>query len=331
MADLDSIIIELYSENLWIDRAQFFISIPITLFLFIFHIVHLVRSERFKSSITNKRVSTEHKINQVLTFSIFIGSLTVQLMCIVMLVGGFPYPSTNCNAFAHIGSAINATAKSLLYYIYVLRLQRAYKDSAFEYSTTTIYGLVIFITLYIVSSTVLFIFSAIYGGWIYDESEGIYWCQVYGKALVVGCLGLCDTVIQVICLVLFIKPLRHILKSNYDDDLKYVVIKVNVLTATAICTSLLFFGMLLLEGGGMFLGIDGGINLLCIMLMDVSYKYHYDLICSPCHSFVAKYNQSAPVPAEINQESPRSKSDAISVSTDIMDPSVNSVIGINIK
>ena len=298
---------ELFSDNLWIDRAQYFISIPITVFLLIFHTIHLVQSQRSKniqtqtannmnsSSITHKKMSREQKMNQFLTFGMFIGSITVQIVCIIIVFGGYPYPSTNCNLVARIGSSLQLTSKSLIYYIYVLRMKMAFKDSQYQYSNTVIYGLVVFITLYILCAIFAF-FTEVSGGWIYDASEDIYWCQIYAKVWTVLIAGFLDCMIQILCLVLFIKPLRQILKSSSDQNngrFIYVVIKVNVLTIFAISTTFLFNMAMLFEVGGIFLGIDGGINLLCIMLMASDYKYHYDLICKSCHISLEKCKNSA--------------------------------------
>ena len=317
----DSDIVELYSHNLWINRAQYFISIPITVFLFIFHTAHLVQSQRSKKIQTqiannmNSSMSTELKINQFLTFGMFIGSITVQILCIILVFGGYPYPSTNCNLLARTGCSLQIASKSLIYYIYVLRLKIAYKDSAYQYSKRVIYSLFIAITLYILF-TIFIGFAAVRGGWIYDAHEDIYWCQIYGKMWVAAIVGFFDTTIQILCLVLFIKPLRHILKASEDGNnggLIYVVIKVNVLSITAISTTLLYNVALLFEGGAMFVGIDGGINLLCIMLMSSDYKYYYKLICKPCHESLEKCNNSASTKS--NNEATSSKDNTNSVVT----------------
>ena len=320
----------LWSHNIWKDRILLIIGLLIATFIGVFHVAHIYYRYRMRkiqtqmeemsstqSSTPPTVTATQNKmskstpfrydkykmINGILTASMLTFTFAYQLHDLLNLFG-IPYQwfgfVTDCGVWPNLAAVMWHTAKCSIYNIYVLRMKVSFKGSAYEYSNNVLYVLCILFNLYWVYA-VFGDMTEIYGSYEYIPSEDTYWCQFHFALWGMIVTGTIDTILSMICLSLFLKPLITVLrnsegmKGNADsNELEDFIIKYFLLSLIAIASTGLWVLCVVLQTNfGAIVGVDSSLNALSVFLMFGAYKKYYFLLCTPCHNIFKKCKRKA--------------------------------------
>ena len=212
----------------------------------------------------------------------------------------------HCGVFPNLASVWWHSSKCIIYFILVLRMKVVFDGSAYQYSNKILYTLAVFVALFWVYA-IFGDMTEIYGTYEYIPAEDKYWCQchlaIYGIALSGGI----DTVLSIVCLILFTRPLLIVLKNTRDiiqndrnvehlesdDKLQDFVVKYFLLTLIAITSTGIWTILALVSDFGALAAIDVNVNALCILLMGSLYKKCYFALCNLCHRGILKCKSKA--------------------------------------
>ena len=152
-----------------------------------------------------------------------------------------------CSVTQSIGVIFLHTAKVAIYCIFILRVETSFKGSVYEYSPKFIGCL--FFSLFIVYMVDIFgdIFAT-NGYWIYNKEYDIYWCQLNAATWGLGFTVLVDLFFSIVCLVLFTKPIKHLMKQINSKELQMLNTKYSILTMTAVSSTCMFVCLLFVCG-----------------------------------------------------------------------------------
>ena len=203
-----------------------------------------------------------------------------------------------CGYYVNIQTLFWHTTKNLIYYIFVLRIAIAFKDSIYEYPSVLINGLFILITSWFIF-TIYGDMTDIYGEWIYNEHDDGYWCKTHVAVYGVYLSFVVDTILSSVCLYLFVKPLYLLLRetaafrrnsNNRKNDLLLdCVIKYTLLTFMTISSTASFLIIAIVFSLGELALFDSVINIFLLLLMTSVYDNYYNIFCKSCHKMVYKF------------------------------------------
>ena len=194
------------------------------------------------------------------------------------------------------------------YLIFLFRAQVAFKNSKYEWSNSVIYGTFIFIILFFITSTIGD-FIEIRGKWQYDNKyTNIYICNAMYAQWGIFVNAFFDSIVSLICLYLFVKPLRLLIESrrrvsgahekvSYENrerqiKLSNLTVKLSLLTFITISSTFFLFSFILFWGLGGFAALDGVINCVCLMLMEKFYSQYYNVFCATPHRFCMRMQKN---------------------------------------
>lgn len=145
-----------------------------------------------------------------------------------------------CSVSQSITVILLHTAKVTIYGIFILRVKTSFKGSVYEYPSLLINGL--FFGLFGVYMVDIFgdIFET-NGYWIYDNNYDIYWCQLKAAPWGLGFTVLADVFFSVVCLVLFTKPIKQLMKQVNSEKLQTLNTKYSMLTVMAVSSTCMYF------------------------------------------------------------------------------------------
>ena len=243
-------------------------------------------------------------MNAVLITMMLFCTFGFQFQLLLGFFGIVPKNDKYCGVWPNMASIWWHSIKFFIYLILILRLKTAFDGSAYEYNWKIIYGLTVFVALFWLYA-IFGDMTEIYGSVEYIVSENRYWCQVHLAIYGVALSGGIDTILSMLCLILFTKPLLNILRNTrpenpenakHDNKLQNFVIKYFLLTLIAISSTAIWTILALTTNDcGALVAIDVNINALCILLMGSTYQPYYFILCKPCHVGIGKLKKTAKV------------------------------------
>eukprot|EP01084_Bolivina_argentea_P205533 351094_1 len=185
--------------------------------------------------------------------------------------------------------------KGFMYITLLLRLDHVYSQSAYGYSKKTIYILLI-INIIIILFLPITILATPDETQVLDDNDAFpNYCFTIPFLIVPVVTLLWDFTMNILCLILFLIPLRKTIKGTQthnnnvnkkvEDKMIYVGAKYTILTAVAAFTTLLVILLAVLTPNLAFLvGTDGIFNAIAIMLMTPYYPddIYYERLCCLC-------------------------------------------------
>eukprot|EP01083_Nonionella_stella_P316850 1151116_1 len=271
----------------------------------------------YQDFFTDERKSLNHRLNKPkLTQDYkFVQYLTLfvifnYMMCAILFSAEmFNYNTLqSCIDTNNVGGWFMLLGKGCIYYLFMCRLDVCYGKSAYGYSKTLIrvvgWGNVAFGLLFEGFTTYM---MARYWGWFADVDEfpnpcypivipGDYTSPLFFSTTMMAW----DFSMNVLALVLFLNPLRKVLKwklpcnsndavekpdSNLTRSMVYIAIKYTILTAFAsLSTSFIWGFVFFFPDSYVVVSWDVVVNSCCIMLMTAYYpdEVWYERICCSC-------------------------------------------------
>ena len=141
-----------------------------------------------------------------------------------------------CNATQAITIMFFHSGKTGIYFIFIMRVYTAFQGSKYQYSKK----LVQFLFFLLFCALCIYIFGDIFqtdGYWVYDDKYNTWWCQIEAQRWGVFFTILMDLFFSVVCLVLFTKPIKKIMKQAKSDKLQKLNIKYTTLTWLAVLST----------------------------------------------------------------------------------------------
>lgn len=177
--------------------------------------------------------------------------------------------------------------KFSLYVVLVARIQVAFADSIYKSFTKKILYF-LYAMLFIFGVVCLYGDSTEVGGEILYTSPNTFYCillplPTWGLAFFL----LSDIIISVSCCVVFIYPLKKLLKlTNASSQRSYIELirKYSILTTTAVISTLVLVLLNAVLRMGFLVLVDNVVNTLCILMMSSWYDAWYTRLCCCCHS-----------------------------------------------
>eukprot|EP01084_Bolivina_argentea_P013861 25967_1 len=252
----------------------------VSVILTIYHFYQWFKREIFIKNEKQKQ-SSLYKLMFILTLVTLIG------FTMAMCLGTINHYL--CTSWMHKATVITyQPAKCCMYLIFITRLQYIYNKSIYAFNVNLL-------KFYAALLIIIYSFLSIYGSINVDlyvnevDLNGfhIVTCPLsHDLILLILSLSM-DVINTVLTLVGFVSPLMKIMKSlekhyskNYDnEDLKYPVIKISILTSVASVTTLLTHIISIISATDTAFSIDIPLNCLCIMLMTKYYKKLYKTLC----------------------------------------------------
>ena len=185
----------------------------------------------------------------------------------------------NCYTIELILNVTFQFCKLCIYAIFILRIQLAFAFTAYAYNKYIISLLYLFILSYFIISVVLQIIN-LKSDWMYSPDT---WCKTYFPGWLVAMILSCDIIISVLTLIMFIRPLRILLKQIdgivKDNAFHILISKYLILSTVAILSTLIGFIGTAAFGWTILLGVDDMINVSCIVLITTIHDRDYRWLC----------------------------------------------------
>eukprot|EP01084_Bolivina_argentea_P141542 248707_1 len=179
-------------------------------------------------------------------------------------------------------------AKCFMYLIFILRIYYVYNKSIYAIN-------IILLQIYAIMLIVIYLSLSFYGyfaGFNYKNTTMLFGYYItscprhHGDWFLFISLSM-DAINTIFTIIAFITPLQKImnsLKQKYttnfnNENLKYPIIKISILTLFASITSILTNIISILTNTNVVFAIDIPINVLCIMLMTSYYPKLYKRVC----------------------------------------------------
>lgn len=173
--------------------------------------------------------------------------------------------------------------KTSMYFIFYSRLQLAFSDTYFEYSSKTMNSLLLLIWSLWLTFMIGDILE-VHGKDVYHEQYDIHWCQQLVPRW--GCIAVpvFDGFISLLCLYLFIAPLCKIMEycNHFDEQSVSVIIKYTWLTFVCIITTTIVLILIIFKSWGILFTFDVIINSVSVMMMTKDYHKYYAFLCGHC-------------------------------------------------
>ena len=125
--------------------------------------------------------------------------------------------SHNCQLLTRIITISWSFSKNFLGFISLFRVLACFKNSAFEYNkilTNILLGYFVLVNI----GTTIAIFYFGNGTTIYNNTKQYYWCQYSVQIQFVPIIGVLDITVNVILLLMFVRPLMKISKMVNNKD-----------------------------------------------------------------------------------------------------------------
>eukprot|EP01084_Bolivina_argentea_P302208 521613_1 len=169
-----------------------------------------------------------------------------------------------------------------LFLTHFYRIYFVYCNSFFQYKSTLLVFLSIFIIIFTLFELLFFAKSGVKTHRMVTHS-GFAFCHTVHASSVLLLVASFDTVISLLCLYLFIRPLILLTKQSDDKRTKQemyaVVSKYIILSTVAVLTTFLIFtSNAIFKISGIF-SIDICVNCLCIMHFNKKYIRSYSKLC----------------------------------------------------
>eukprot|EP01084_Bolivina_argentea_P046075 84827_1 len=270
-------------EYLWMHRALSSVLELMMLCIFTKYTYDCIQKMRMKSSekstTQNESGSKWSILSRVFLF------LTLFTYCIhgvnyTFNICSLYNESISCDAIKKFSLLSYHVGKVFLYIVLVLRVKTAYHGSSFNDNILVKYTLFLIYFLLLCFVIGLFVEGFIIHGTLTYVNDNVYYCVLEPLPLWgFICFGLLDSFTSILCVAVFIYPLKIILKSNSDYKLIQLVKKYTILTITAIVSTLvcvLAMTMFNLGWIGLFDNIINSMSLLCMISW---YKTVYTKMC----------------------------------------------------
>ena len=168
--------------------------------------------------------------------------------------------------------------KSFMYLFYIYQLKIIYSQSMFNYNKRILVILFISIILYgiciSISNALTLKASFIY-------INGIEYCKRTINGIILASGTVFDLIINIMCFILFIRPLKKLAKINEDTNYKIIKLlyKYAILTSVSVGTTFFTYIMVLFSDLEAIASIDIIINCLCLMMFNDYHHKMFNIIC----------------------------------------------------
>ena len=179
-----------------------------------------------------------------------------------------------------------------MYCIFLIRLDIVYSNSAYGYPRYFIYSAMIFVVIASITLSSILI-SSIDESLFLTDNDGIPDpCFVFYPPWGYFSFLVYDFAANFMCLILFIVPLIRVIRSvrgnaknnKASDAMIYVGIKLLVITAVCVFTTVLTLSLLTSGHAGYMAAVDVFVNSVCVCLATAYYPDHvyYERLCYLC-------------------------------------------------
>eukprot|EP01084_Bolivina_argentea_P141540 248703_1 len=217
-----------------------------------------------------------------------------------------------CTVFIDkLSPLIYQSAKCCMYLIFILRIYYVYNQSIYAIN-------IIFLQIYAIILIVIYLSLSFYGYFAGSNHKnsvvllGYYitaCTRHHGDWFLFISLSM-DAINTILTIIAFITPLRKImnsLKQKYrknfnNENLKYPIIKISILTLFASITSILSHIISILTKTNVAFTIDIPINALCIMLMTSYYPKLYKRLCFVCITLISLFDKTKDIEENMEQQ-----------------------------
>eukprot|EP01084_Bolivina_argentea_P291369 500762_1 len=306
---MGSAFLQLYTDNIWLNRVVVTIGLVIACFLLTLHCIGLyhnfketklskqmadLEQSQTKSTSSNTTITPRKPyrlVNHMLMISLI--SFTFVYECLILFglfgiihvwFGVLP----DCGIFPNLLAVFYLSTKCLIYYTFIFRIKIVFNGTAYEYSNNILFCLIAAVTLFWIYG-IFGSFTEIYGTNEYVPSEDSYWCQCHLAIFGIILSGGLDSILSVICLILFLKPLITILgqSSGTSKNIQNIAIKYFLLSLLQILSTGIWAILTLFCRMGILAAVDASINLFCVLLMSSVHQRYYYILCRVCHNRIA--------------------------------------------
>mmetsp|Transcript_31396 Transcript_31396/g.50867 ORF Transcript_31396/g.50867 Transcript_31396/m.50867 type:complete len:343 (-) Transcript_31396:211-1239(-) len=180
-------------------------------------------------------------------------------------------------------------AKLFMWFVFLLRLHAAYKDSVYQYSKKTLISVAVIITVHTVFVLAVFTFDQ-----KVTPNDDYTDCHVTVSLYLIAIAMLTEVLLNAVGLYAFIRPLKQLAKATKNNDLRatshrqsdtfFMRIRSKLMVLNSMmCISTLvgLFYAIIIPGSGLLTRIDVVINCVCLMLTTLYYPHekYYRTIC----------------------------------------------------
>ena len=200
------------------------------------------------------------------------------------------YPASfSCDAIEKISVILYHLGKTFLYSVLVLRIKIAFHGSTYMNDGSCVRYSVLLITLLLLSFLLItMVGDAMYITGSRLQFDGASYClldamPLWGLIL----FGVFDVVLSLLCVVVFIYPLRLMSSAHSDAKITDLIGKYATLSSVAIGSTLLVLLTVSVSGMGWLSLMDNVVNSACLLFMSSWYRNMYArvrrlLCCGSC-------------------------------------------------
>eukprot|EP01084_Bolivina_argentea_P022298 41434_1 len=154
----------------------------------------ITANNKRRKKIKNKLTNSERRMTHYVYLAKFLTTF-IQIIFLIFLIifasNFFGFFENKCNLMAKVATSIWSTARFSLYYLFVLRLKIAFRNSTFDYRKRTFTILLVFITICFFLQLWSAFFEVIGG-----QKDGF--CQIYVPLITVFIAIACDGSVSLI-------------------------------------------------------------------------------------------------------------------------------------